>query len=147
MGSQPSRVGVGGAVRFPPLRSTAGSLATGAACGQSRTSNRTDDQRFRDAATAGFAERFAAGGTRDRKGRSLYELDLTRRLFKYPCSYLIYSATFNALPAGMKGPIYQRMWQVLSGQESGPRYRHALTLADNPRERAFLTARLPVNAP
>ena len=38
---------------------------------------------------SGFAERFSKSGPRDRKGRSLYELDLTRRLMKYPCSYLI----------------------------------------------------------
>src|SRR5258706_3801826 len=31
---------------------------------------------------SGFAERFSSGGPRDRKGRSLYELDLNRRLMK-----------------------------------------------------------------
>ena len=40
--------------------------------------------------TSGFAERFSAGEPRDRRGRSLYQLDLNRRLMKYPCSYLIY---------------------------------------------------------
>src|SRR4051812_43262761 len=80
--------------------------------------------------TSGFAERFAAAGPRDAKGRTLHELDLTRRLLKYPCSYLIYSDTFDALPAVAKAPIYRRMWDVLSGAESGDRYRAALTLAD-----------------
>jgi hypothetical protein len=47
---------------------------------------------------SGFAERMAAGEPRDRQGRSLYELDLKRRLMKYPCSYLIYSPAFDALP-------------------------------------------------
>lgn len=79
---------------------------------------------------SGFAERFAAGGPRDRKGRSLYELDLKRRLMKYPCSYLIYSPAFDALPRGAKDPIYKRMWEVLSGQERDERYRSALSLAD-----------------
>jgi hypothetical protein len=63
---------------------------------------------------SGFAGRFSASGPRDKKGRSLYELDLTRRLFKYPCSYLIYSPAFDALPARVKEPIYKRMWDVLS---------------------------------
>ena len=79
---------------------------------------------------SGFAERFSAGGPRDRKGRSLYELDLNRRLMKYPCSYLIYSPAFDALPRGAKEPIYRRMWEVLSGQERAERYRSALPLGD-----------------
>ena len=79
---------------------------------------------------SGFAERFSAGGPRDRKGRSLYELDLKRRLMKYPCSYLIYSPAFDALPRGAKEPIYRRMWEVLSGQERAERYRSALPLGD-----------------
>ena len=79
---------------------------------------------------SGFAERFSKTGPRDRKGRSLYELDLNRRLLKYPCSYLIYSAAFDALPPGAKDPIYRRLWQVLSGQERDARYRSALSRAD-----------------
>jgi len=77
-----------------------------------------------------FAERFAATGPRDAKGRSLHDLDLQRRLLKYPCSYEIYSAAFDALPPTAKDPIYRRMWQVLSGEERGDRYRAALPLAD-----------------
>ncbi len=78
---------------------------------------------------SGFAERMSAGRPRDSKGRSLYELDLTRRLLKYPCSYLIYSPAFDALPPLAKVPIYRRMWQVLGGEATEPRYR-ALTVAD-----------------
>ena len=79
---------------------------------------------------SGFAERMSARGPRDRKGRSLYELDLERRLLKYPCSYLIYSPAFDALPPGAKNPIYNRLWEVLSGQERDNRYQTALSLAD-----------------
>ena len=79
---------------------------------------------------SGFAERFSTLGPRDRKGRSLRELDLNRRLMKYPCSYLIYSPAFDALPSGAKDAIYKRMWQVLSGEERDARYRSALSLAD-----------------
>jgi len=63
--------------------------------------------------TSGFAERFAKSGPRDSKGRSLYELDLTRRIFKYRCSYLIYSPAFDALPDRIKQPIYRRLKEVL----------------------------------
>ena len=69
--------------------------------------------------SSGFAERFSKSGPRDRKGRSLYELDLNTRLFKYPCSYLIYSPAFDALPPVIKAPIYRRMWEVLQKQENG----------------------------
>jgi hypothetical protein len=79
---------------------------------------------------SGFAERFSSIGPRDTRGRSLHELDLNRRLMKYPCSFLIYSPAFDALPARAKDPIYRRMWQVLSGEEQGERYRAALSLAD-----------------
>lgn len=76
-----------------------------------------------------FAERMSARGPRDRRGRSLYELDLERRLLRYPCSYLIYSPAFDALPPLIKAPIYQRLWEVLSGAAHEPRYR-ILTPAD-----------------
>ena len=79
---------------------------------------------------SGFTERFSKIGPRDRRGRSLHELDLNTRLMKYPCSYLIYSPAFDALPQRAKNPIYQRLWEVLSGQEQDSRYRTALTRAD-----------------
>ncbi len=78
---------------------------------------------------SGFAERMSARGPHDRLGRSLYQLDLNRRLFKYPCSYLIYSPAFDALPPLAKGPIYRRLWDVLSGAAAEPRYR-ALSRGD-----------------
>jgi len=49
---------------------------------------------------------------------------------KYPCSYLIYSPAFDALPPRAKDPIYKRLWEVLSGQAQDARYRSALSLAD-----------------
>lgn len=79
---------------------------------------------------SGFVEKFRAGTPHDEKGRSLYQLDLTRRLMRYPCSYLIYSPAFDALPSAAKEAIYGRMWQVLSGQENGRRYTTALSPAD-----------------
>jgi hypothetical protein len=74
------------------------------------------------AGTAGYAEKFAAAGPRDGQGRSLRELDLQRRLFRYPCSYMIYSPAFDALSAIAKDAIYARLWEVLSGAETDARY-------------------------
>jgi hypothetical protein len=72
--------------------------------------------------TAGFAEKFAAQGPVDSRGRSLRQLDLERRLLRYPCSYMVYSAAFGALPIEVRGAIYGRMWDVLSGRETSPKY-------------------------
>ncbi len=73
--------------------------------------------------TSGFAERFAGVGPKDAHGRSLRDFDLTRRLFRHPCSYLIYSDAFDALPATAKEAFYARLWTVLSGKDPDKRYR------------------------
>jgi hypothetical protein len=72
--------------------------------------------------TSGFAEKFAAAGPKDSRGRSLRQLDLDQRLLRYPCSYMIYSDAFEALPDGAKALVYRRLWQVLSGQEKDSKY-------------------------
>jgi hypothetical protein len=72
--------------------------------------------------SSGFAEKFSALGPADSKGRSLRQLDLDRRLLRYPCSYMIYSDAFDGLPASAKSLVYKRLWQVLSGQDKAPRY-------------------------
>ena len=74
--------------------------------------------------TSGFAERFSAQGPRDSKGRSLRELDLQQRLMRYPCSYVVYSAAFDALPQSAREMVLRRMKSILSGQERAPRYAH-----------------------
>jgi hypothetical protein len=79
--------------------------------------------------TTGFASEFAGHGPRDKRGRSLRDLDLTRRLFKYPCSYLVYSAAFDALPGEVKHYVYKRLWDVLSSEDTSKDFAH-LTAAD-----------------
>ncbi len=56
--------------------------------------------------SSGFAEWFAKQGPRDAQGRSLRDFDLRRRLFKYPCSYMIYTPAFDALPSAAKDAVY-----------------------------------------
>jgi len=65
-----------------------------------------------------FARNFSAVGPKDRQGRSLRDFDLQTRLFKYPCSFLIYSEAFDGLPAQLKDLLYQRLWNILNGNES-----------------------------
>ena len=69
-----------------------------------------------------FVQQFASEGPRDHRGRSLREFDLKTRLFKYPCSYLIYSDAFEALPREMKEKIYVRLLEILSGKDESADY-------------------------
>ena len=71
---------------------------------------------------SGFTEKFSARGPRDNKGRSLRQFDLEWRLMRYPCSYMIYSEAFDALPVEARDAIYKRMWQILSGEEKDGKY-------------------------
>jgi hypothetical protein len=79
--------------------------------------------------TSDFAKEFNKRGPRDRRDRSLHDLDLDHRLFVHPCSYLIYSQAFDAMPTPMKEYVYRRLWEVLSGQDTSEDFRH-LTAAD-----------------
>lgn len=64
-----------------------------------------------------FAREFAARGIRDAKGRSLRDFDLQTRIFRYPCSYLIYSESFDNLPEPAKVYVYHRLLEILTGQD------------------------------
>ena len=65
--------------------------------------------------SSGFADKFVQAGPRDKKGRSLRDFDLASRLFKYPCSYLIYSRAFDELPPPMKSYVAARLKDILEG--------------------------------
>jgi hypothetical protein len=73
----------------------------------------------------------------DSKGRSLRQFDLEHRLLRYSCSYMIYSAAFDALPETSRSLVYRRLWQVLSGQDTNARYAR-LTAADRQTIREIL---------
>jgi len=72
--------------------------------------------------TAGFADHFASLGPKDRRGRSLRQFDLEARLFKYPCSFLIYSEAFDMLPRPMREHLLQRLHEILTGQDTSPEF-------------------------
>jgi hypothetical protein len=81
--------------------------------------------------TSGYADWFSQQGPRDRHGRSLREFDLTRRLFKHPCSYLIYARSFDELPSEMRDYVWQRLWNILSGADASGKFAH---LSDDDRQ-------------
>ena len=89
--------------------------------------------------TAGFAAEFAARGPADGNGRSLRQFDLERRLFKHPCSYLIYTASFDALPAELLERFWARMDAALADTDPSGKFAH-LTDADRIAIREILTA-------
>jgi hypothetical protein len=74
-----------------------------------------------------FAADFEKLGLKDKQGRSFRQLDLQTRLFKYPCSYLIYSDAFDHLPAKMKEVVYQRLFDILTGKDTKPEFQNIPT--------------------
>jgi hypothetical protein len=92
------------------------------------------------AGASGFAEAFASRGPRDAQGRSLRDLDLQRRLFRYPLSYLIYSPAFQALPEPFRRVVDARIDAVLAGTNPGVRFA-PLSAEDRAAIKAILTAR------
>ena len=67
--------------------------------------------------TSPFAAEFSRQGPADLRGRSLRQLDLDKRLFRYPMSFLVYSEAFDSLPPVVKDYVWRRLWDVLSGRE------------------------------
>lgn len=76
------------------------------------------------AGTSSFATEFTQRGPTDSRGRGLRQLDLQTRLFRYPCSYLIYSEAFDRLPAPLLDRVWQRLWEVLAGANTAEKYQH-----------------------
>ena len=67
------------------------------------------------------------------------DLDLQTRMFKFPCSYLIYSEAFNALPVPALDYVKSRLGEIFSGKDSSKEYAH-LTAADRGALREILAA-------
>jgi hypothetical protein len=88
--------------------------------------------------TTSFASDFQKQGPHDRQGRSLRDLDLNRRLLKYPLSYLIYSEAFDALPAAGKDYFYERVRDILSGDDTSGAFAH-LSVTDRKAIKEILT--------
>jgi len=76
------------------------------------------------AGTSGFRRHFESLGPHDAQGRSLRQLDMTRRLFRYPLSYVIYSEAFDALPDPSRAYVYRRLNEVLTGRDGADEYEH-----------------------
>ncbi|MCA9138486.1 MAG: hypothetical protein KDB00_17060 [Planctomycetales bacterium] len=71
-----------------------------------------------------FTLDFAEKGPKTEDGKSLRQFDLKRRLFRYPCSYTIYSKAFDGLDRQLQDGVYRKLWQVLTRQDNSPEYAH-----------------------
>jgi hypothetical protein len=89
-----------------------------------------------------FVEQFARRAARDPQGRSLRDFDLTRRLFRYPLSFVIDSPAFDALPAAAQRAFYGRLNEVLRGTDTSEDFAH-LTAEDRSAILEILTATHP----
>jgi hypothetical protein len=74
--------------------------------------------------TSDFAKDFSKRAKADSKGRSLRDFDLQTRLFKYPCSYLIYSPSFDRLPNKVLEIVVAKALRILKGEDASPKYSH-----------------------
>ena len=60
-----------------------------------------------------FIEQFRANRREDAQDRSLKDFDLETRLFKYRCSYMVYSHAFELMPDLLKEAVVTKLQQAL----------------------------------
>ena len=72
--------------------------------------------------TSGFREEFESRSKLDARGRSLRQFDLKTRLFRYPCSYLILSRSFEQLPNEVRRHVVNKLDSILKGTIDEPKF-------------------------
>jgi len=63
-----------------------------------------------------YREAFLSRARRDAQGRSLRDLDLGKRIFKYRFSYMVHSDAFTFLPDEFKAVFFAKLHEVLAGK-------------------------------
>jgi len=89
-----------------------------------------------------FAAEFSKRGPTDGQGRSLRSFDLKDRLFQHPCSFLIYSKSFDSLPDEVRQRFWEKMRAVLQAKDTGGKYP-PLSPAERSAIREILVATKP----
>ncbi len=89
-----------------------------------------------------FQTAFTKRAPQSSDGRSLKDFQLLNRLFKYRCSYMVYSLTFQHLTAPLKQTVFQRLRTVLEGNDTTGAFTY---LSDTERShlRRILAETLP----
>lgn len=67
-----------------------------------------------DLANSPYAKYFNGNGPKDTEGRSLYDLRMDGRMFKYPFSYMVYSDAFQNLPTEAMDYIRRELRLILA---------------------------------
>ncbi len=99
-------------------------------------------QSIRGDTSSSYRRDFMRGADRDQNGASLKELDLSTRLFRHRCSYLVHSAQFQALPPALRDRVLDRIRAAI--RETNPDTTLARIDAD---ERHFLRTQLAKTVP
>ncbi len=89
-----------------------------------------------------FMAAFAEAAVPSREGRSLRDFQLLDRIFKYRCSYMIYSEAFASLPPELSEAILTRLDVILQGREAEGLGAH-LSDSERGRIREILLDTLP----
>jgi len=92
--------------------------------------------------SSGFREHFEQQGPKDAQGRSLRELDLETRTFRYPLSYLIYSPAIEALSDPVRLRLFALLRAELEGGADAIAYAH-LNSDQRAAIRAILQSTMP----
>lgn len=71
-----------------------------------------------------FQEAFAKNAPQTKDGRSLKDFQLLTRLFKYRCSYMVYSLTFKHLMPQLKETVLAELWKALEDKDPAGRYAY-----------------------
>ena len=82
-----------------------------------------------------FQKAFQKNARKSTEHRSLKDLRLLERLFKYRCSYVIYSDPFKHLPDEIKSIVIKRLHDILTNAPSWPDYSY---LTSSERKRILL---------
>lgn len=92
---------------------------------------------------SGFAAQYTKVGPTDSKGRSLRELDLKKRLFKYGVSPLIYAPSLARLPEPGRKYLVRRVREILDGTDKSKPFAR-LSPEDRAAVREILTETWPL---
>lgn len=89
-----------------------------------------------------FEKGFRTNRRADPSGRSLKDFDLRTRLFTHRCSYMIYSESFDSLPADLKNGVLRRLNAILTAPTPPRKFAH-LPAAERSAIRDILLSTLP----
>lgn len=77
--------------------------------------------------SADYQRAFRANRREDKAGRSLKDFDLQTRIFKYRCSYMVYSRAFELMPDLLKHRVITKLRSVLAGSDRSEAFAHLAT--------------------